>query len=180
MSDTYLEYLVAKRSTGRDIALKLLIGVAAVVLSVVLVMVSYLLGPFSMIALLAAAGVIYGAYRLIGMLNLEYEYVLTNGDLDVDKVINRNSRKRLLTVKCATFETFGKFKEVDHSGKTYETRMFACSSPADPDVWYATFRHQKLGHTLLVFNANEKMLEGFKAFLPKQLAFEVFHRTPNA
>ena len=174
MSDTFMEYLVKKRSTPKDILLKIGIVAAAVIVAAVLFFFSPWLGVFSMFGYLAAFGAIYGAYRLVGMLNLEYEYVLTNGDLDVDKIINRNSRKRILSVKCSSFETFGKYKPVAHQGKDYKTRILACTSPEDNDVWYATFRHSKYGHTLLVFNANEKLLAAMRGFIPKQLAFEVF------
>lgn len=174
MSDTFLEVLVNKRATFWDIILKILILVAGVVLTLAMIW-AFLVGFDPTLALFAIAGVIYGAYKLYGLLNVEFEYVLTNGDLDVDKIFNRNFRKRLITVKCSTFETFGKYKEIDHKSKNYQTRLIVSSSPSDPDAWYATFRHQKLGHTLLVFSANEKLLNGIKVFLPKQLAFEVFH-----
>lgn len=178
MSDTYLEFLVPKRNTGKEAAYKILIVLAAIVLSVVLFLVAPLLGPFSMIAILAICGALFGAYKLVTMLNVEYEYIFTNGDLDIDKIMNRNSRKRLLSCKCSAFETFGPYKELDHHGKNYQSRFLVCSSPSDQDLWYATFRHSKHGNTLLVFNGTEKLLTAMKSYIPKQLAFEAFVRKP--
>lgn len=174
MADTFMEYLVTKRLTTKDALLKVFIVLAGLFIAMLCFMFSPLLGMFSMFGYLAAFGVLYGAYRLFTMLNVEFEYVLTNGDMDVDKIINRSSRKRLLSVKCSSFETFGKYKAVDHQNKNYQTRIFVCSSPEDENVWYATFSHSKFGNSLLVFNANEKMLEAMRNFIPKQLAFEVF------
>ena len=174
MADTYIEYLVKKRSTSKDILLKILIVIAAVVIALALFFLSPLLGMFSMFGYLLAFGAFYGAYRLIGAMNLEYEYLLTNGDLDIDKIMNRNSRKRILSVKCSSFETFGRYQEAEHKNKQYQTRIMACSSPSDPEVWYASFKHSKHGHTLLVFNANERILEAIRPFISKQLAFQVF------
>lgn len=174
MSDTFMEYLIKKKSTPKDILFKVLIVLAAVLLSLVLFIISPILGAFSMIGYLIVVGVVYGAFRLVTSLNVEYEYVLTNGDLDVDKIVNRNARKRLVSVKCSSFETFGKYKAAEHQNKNYKTRLMVCSSPEDENVWYAGFRHSKYGHTLLVFNASQKMLEALRTFIPKQLAFEVF------
>lgn len=179
MADTYIEYLVKKRSGTKDILLKLLIVVAAVVLTLALFLLSPILGAFSMIGYMLGCGVIYGAYRLIGMMNLEYEYLLTNGDLDIDKIMNRNSRKRMLSVKCSSFEAFGPYKAAEHQNKSYQTRILACTNPEDPDVWYASFKHSKHGHTLLVFNASERVLEAIRPFISKQLAFEVFVKRPK-
>lgn len=176
MSDTYLEYLVPKRSTPKDTLLKVLMVIAGIVVALVVFSLSPLLGPLSMFGWLASFGALFGAYKLVTMMNVEFEYILTNGDLDVDKIVNRNSRKRLVSVKCTSFETFGKYKEIDHKNKNYQTRLMLCSSPLDDGLWYASFRHSKLGHTLLVFNASEKMLSELKPFIPKQLAFEAFVR----
>ncbi|MCI8441890.1 MAG: hypothetical protein HFG27_05075 [Provencibacterium sp.] len=174
MADTYIEYLVKKRSTSKDILLKILIVLAAAVIAILLFLLSPILGMFSMFGYLIAFGAIYGAYRLISMMNLEYEYLLTNGDMDIDKIMNRNSRKRLLSVKCSSFEALGPYRAAEHQNKQYQTRIMACSSPSDPDVWYASFKHSKHGHTLLVFNTSERLLEAIRPFISKQLAFQVF------
>ncbi len=174
MADTYIEYLVKKRSTSKDILLKILIVLAAAGIAILLFLLSPILGMFSMFGYLIAFGAIYGAYRLISMMNLEYEYLLTNGDMDIDKIMNRNSRKRLLSVKCSSFEALGPYRAAEHQNKQYQTRIMACSSPSDPDVWYASFKHSKHGHTLLVFNTSERLLEAIRPFISKQLAFQVF------
>lgn len=174
MSDTFLEFMVKKRTTSKDALLKVGVIAAGLVVAIALMMLSPLLGMFSMFGFLAAAGAIYGAYRLFSMLNLEYEYVITNGDLDVDKIINQNARKRMVSVKCSSFDTFGRYDEAQHRGKSYKTRIFACTAPTDENVWCATFNHGVYGQTLLVFNADDKMLDAFKKYLPKMLSYEVF------
>ena len=55
-------------------------------------------------------------------------------------------------------------------------RIIACDSEDSEDVWYLTVRHSTLGHTLVVINVTDRMLEGFKAYIPRQLAFEIFNR----
>lgn len=59
-------------------------------------------------------------------MSVEYEYIVTNGEMDIDKIIAKRRRKRLITVNARTFERFGPFKESDHAGETYSNR----STPA--------------------------------------------------
>ncbi|PWM38479.1 MAG: hypothetical protein DBX66_03750 [Clostridiales bacterium] len=174
MSDTFMEYLIKKRSTPRDLLLKVLIILTGIALVFALFFLSPLLGFFSMFGYLAIAGAVYGMWYLVTAMNVEFEYVLTNGDIDVDKIIAQRKRKRLVSVKCSSFEELGKYKAAEHQNKTYQTKLMVCSNPEDPEVWYAVFNHAKLGRTLLVFNASEAMLENMKKYLPRQLAFEVF------
>ncbi|UKI37385.1 MAG: DUF6106 family protein [Clostridiales bacterium] len=55
---------------------------------------SFCLHRFSSFVLLIDAGVVYGAYILITHFNVEYEYILTNGDIDIDKIIAKKKEKK--------------------------------------------------------------------------------------
>lgn len=44
-------------------------------------------------------GSLYGGYILITNMSVEYEYIVTNGEMDIDKIIAKRRRKRLITVK---------------------------------------------------------------------------------
>lgn len=46
----------------------------------------------------------YGAYLLMSMQNIEYEYILTNSEIDIDKIMSKKARKRI-----ASFD----FKEIN-------------------------------------------------------------------
>ena len=49
-------------------------------------------------------GVFYYAYKLIKNSSIEYEYILTNNELDIDKIIAKSARKRMLTVNFREIE----------------------------------------------------------------------------
>jgi hypothetical protein len=38
------------------------------------------------------------------MLNVEYEYIVTNGEMDVDMIQSKTNRKRLISFKCSEIE----------------------------------------------------------------------------
>ena len=62
------------------------------ILGAILIFVSIFLTPVSpMIPFLVICGVIYGVYYVISSRSLEFEYSITNGDIAVDKIINRRS-----------------------------------------------------------------------------------------
>ncbi len=165
--DVFIEHLVKKRSTGADMAKKI-----GLVLAVLLVVVAcFMLVPpqFLMFAFLIICGAVYGAYWLISGMNVEYEYILTNGEIDVDKIVAQRKRKRLLNVHSKTFEAFGPYKAAEHANRDYDNRILACESEDSENVYYATFRHRTLGYCLLVFNPDERIIKGIKSYLPRTI-----------
>lgn len=174
MSDVFLEFMVHRKNSGKAMFIKMGALLGGALVAFLIILLAPLLGVFSMIGYLVAAGAVYGGWKLYSMQNLEYEYIITNGDMDVDKIINRNSRKRMISVKCQSFDALGKYDPKAAQGQSCKSKFFACSDPSDSDVWYATFSHATHGQTMLVFNANERMLEAFRRYIPKTLAYEVF------
>ena len=95
--DRFSEQLVAKQPTGKDMFLRGLYIAAAMLLIGAFV---FFLGAFGMwiIVLALSAAVIWGLVWLLQGTSVEYEYIVTNDDLDIDKIIGRRKRKRLITV----------------------------------------------------------------------------------
>ena len=174
MQDIFIEYLVKKKSTPQTTLLKLLIVLGAILALPAILFLSQYLGMFSILSPILAVGALYGAYYLITSMNVEYEYSVTNGELDIDKIIAQRKRKRLLTINCRSVESFGRYKASEHTQKSYQTRMMTCDAPDSPDLWYCTVRAGDKGLTLVVFNASEKMLGAIKPFLPRPIMHEAF------
>lgn len=175
--DVFFEQIVAKRSTGVDVAKKIGIVFAAIILVLLFTFIlpgfrvaEGILGMigqvFSMLGLLLAVGAVYGAYYLISGMNIEYEYILTNGEIDVDKIIARRKRKRLVTVDTRTFTEFGLYKSVP-SVDSNVTVIMACSSVEAPNTYYGICDHSKFGKCMLVFNPNEKILNHAKQYIKR-------------
>lgn len=174
MQDIFIEYLVKKQRTLQTTLLKILIAVGCVLFLLLAFASSQYLGPFSIVVPIAAVGALYGARQLITSMNVEFEYSITNGELDVDKIIAQRKRKRLITVNCRNVDDFGRYKASEHAQATYQTRLLACDSSGSPDLWYCVIRDKDKGLTLLVFNTNEKMLGAIKPFLPRPIMHQVF------
>ena len=99
--DIFCEYMVKREKGAKEVLQTVGIILAAVLLSGVLFLFnSYLFG----LGLLLIAGVWYGAYVLISRSNVEYEYIVTSTVLDVDRILARRSRKRILSIDLKEIE----------------------------------------------------------------------------
>ena len=176
MNDIFIEYMVRRKNTPQTTLMKVGIVAAAVFAAMLCFLFSGALGPFSIIGTLVAFGALYGGYYLITSMNVEFEYAVTNGEIDIDKIVAQRKRVRLAGANCREVEAFGKYKQAEHASKQYQTKIFACDSPDSENLWYLAARLKEKGLTLVVFNANEKMLSAVKPFLPRPIMHEAFNR----
>ena len=157
--DTFKEQLVRKLPEKNDQIKKLLIIFASCLLAVFC---------FLFFGVVLAGGVIYGGYYLITNLIVEYEYILTNGELDIDKIVAQRSRKRLATLKLASAVEFGT-ADGNLRVSPNETLIQASGNDANQDDYFIRLNHPSLGNTILIFTPSEEMLELVKNCLPRNL-----------
>ena len=96
MSDYYTEQLVKKKPDMKDMMTKaILIAVTIVSILAVLYYPIIILVPVLLIGL-----DIFMFHRL----KVEYEYLYVNGDLDIDKIMNKSKRKRVFSMNVSDLE----------------------------------------------------------------------------
>jgi len=175
MNDIFVEYMVKKKMGAKDIAIS--IGVS--MLGALLIFVSILLaGVTPMIPFIVICGVIYGVYWVISSRSVEFEYSVTNGDISIDKIINRKSRKRLTSFDAKAIEEMGKYTENEKKlrSRRVDKTIFASDTDEGKDAWYVIAKSRKTGLTLLVFSPDERCIEAIKPFMDRRLRFEIFGR----
>ena len=160
--DIFKEQIIKIRQTPKDMALKLLIWAAAAMALAFVIMYMQLFIP------IGAIGIFWGALFLSRKLNIEYEYILTNGDLDIDKITAKRDRRRILALKCADIEKIGKYKGEELHGK-----KFVCCNPGD-NAYYIIAREKDEGVVCLVFAPDERMKEAIKKFVPRIIQRDAF------
>lgn len=162
MGDVFLEQLVKRRDTIKLMFIKILIMLAGsfVFLISLLFLRSALIGPFS---LLLGVGAIYFAWYFSTSLNLEFEYIYTNGEIDFDRISAKRKRKRLITVRISSFNDFEKFDMQKYKNQKYEVVINAATSLEDEDTYYATFKNREGKSCILMFTPNEKLLNTINA-----------------
>lgn len=169
--DIFLEYIVKRKKGAKEIAI-----IAGILLLLLLLL---LLSPFIFVLFpaigsllfLADAGLIFGAYWLITKQNIEYEYIVTNGDIDVDRIEHRRKRKRVMSVHCKTFDIIAPVGDPAHRGEENSnvTRVLdVSSSPDSGRAYFALF--SKDGQRIkMIFEPTAKMLDNFQIFIPRSV-----------
>lgn len=166
--DTFMEKMVTKRKTLKDNLLTAGIILAAMLLIMISLSIQVLqqLG----LGILFAAGFAYLGFRLISSRNVEFEYIVTNGDLDIDKIISRRKRKRILSASCKEFDLIAKVssEHFNQSVQSIKNRIDASSSIHSPGVYFTTLNY-KGQKTLVIFEPDERMLNNFRIFIPRKI-----------
>ena len=163
MNDSYSELLVKKKQTAKDTIIKfLLIGLIAVTAVVGIVFV------FAWIATLIL-GVV--AYFVLPNLDLEYEYVYVNGELDIDKIMAKSKRKRLKSFELSKLEIMApvnshrmdyqnhntNLKVLDYSSGDKTHKIYAMIIPDEKDVYK------------VLIEPDRELLENIKKSCPRKV-----------
>lgn len=165
--DVFKEQIVRKLPSKNEKISKILILVAAVALAMMCFIFAF--GTqFAMFGILFAGLALYGGYYLVTNLDVEYEYIFTNGELDVDKIIAQRKRKRLCSVRIGAAVEFG---QVENGSNTdgAETYVRASADDEDQTDYFIRLNHKSLGDTVLIFTPNEEMLGLIKPYVPRNI-----------
>ena len=163
--DVYVEYMIKRRPTLKSRLIQLSVWPAASCLAAVCMLFA------AELVLFVLLGACWGAWQIFVRQNIEYEYILTNGELDVDRIIARRKRKRILTVDCRGFEILApchssSAKEMDN--QSIVSRVDASSSPKSENRWFAIFHGRENRRTILFFEPNQRILDSLKPFVSPQ------------
>ncbi len=166
--DIFIEHLVKKKTTVLDVLIRIgLILAALVTLTLVFAVPSD--SAWSMVAVFAACAAIFGGWYVFTGLSIEYEYAVTNGEIDIDKIVAQRKRKRLITIKAQSIEKIGKYTPDIHMPEDIQTKLIVCDSIKSPDVCYLIFRHREQGRTMVIMNMPERIFAGVKNYLPREI-----------
>ena len=159
--DTFVEQIIVRKKTPQQIMLAIMI----MMLTSFLVVFTFIrLGTFALIVI-AALG--YGMWWLLSGMNIEYEYCITNGDIDIDKITARRKRERVVSVSLQKVEFAGKYVPAQWVERGVERLVIAAPSEKEEGLYCFSYRSKKRGHTLVVFQPNERVMEAFKQGLPR-------------
>jgi hypothetical protein len=168
--DMYSEYIIKHKKNTKDY----LIIVGYILLGVILSLLSLMLTmlfkyPLFGIAFLLIACIWYGVYVFSATRNVEYEYIFTNGEMDIDKIIAKRGRKRVLSINFKEIERCAcihdpKFKheyENDSQRKVYDFS----SGKETEQVYFVDYRTEE-GTKRMLIEPPEKMIEQIRQTNP--------------
>lgn len=160
MNDFYTEQLLKRKTPVMGMVL---VGVCAAltILSCLLIVML----PLGILAPVAFGFITYLVYQRV---NLEFEYLYVNGDLDIDKIMARTKRKKAFSCNIRDVEI------VAPAGSP-ELRPFANVKAKDyssnlPDhKVYELILIEGGEKTRVLFEPNDTILEGMRVLAPRKI-----------
>ena len=166
MNDLYTEASVKKRVTVTDTLIK----VVVIFLVAVMIVFGFMLNKM-LITLLGMLGA-FVAYTLLPRLNVVYEYIFCDGQLDFDKIMAGEKRKHLyrldfeqvLIMAPANSHALDGYKsnpatkKIDFTSLEMDRKVY-CIVESSGDL-----------QTLVYFEPNEKMLSYIKQKAPRKVS----------
>jgi hypothetical protein len=180
MEDIFMERIVRRKKDVMHYLKATMVIATAFLLASVLTMVVSRITMISFLLPLLLAGCGYGAWWLITSLDLEFEYIVTNGEIDIDSIVHKRRRKRVFSGRSKDFEIMARldsdeFREAsDRMAKDRRSksiRILDCSAvPGRGTNWYfiANYKSNRL---LVVFDPDERMLVNMKRFSPSKVKY---------
>lgn len=108
--DIFCEFLVKKKSAS-DTLKRIGLWIAAILLSFLMCYISFAhVRSLITVTPITVAALIFGAVVYGRNFSLEYEYVFTNGVLDIDVIKGRARRAKLISVPCRKIENMERLR----------------------------------------------------------------------
>lgn len=163
--DLFCEFLVKKKSVSDKLKRAALIFVC-VIFCIAIFFLSFLKFHWLISAMpLIIAAAIYGTVIYGRNFSIEYEYVFTNGVLDIDVIKGRARRVPLVSVPCRKIEYMGPLP------RNYQTNNEVIDAIYDekrPGKYVVTFTNNGK-KTDLYFQPPEKLLLNMKKYNPRNI-----------
>lgn len=164
--DLFMEYMVEHKRSPKE----MLIIAGAVAASVlVLVLASPLLFAYNLAGLyfLIIVAAVYGICLVVKKTSVEFEYILTNNELDIDKITSKTSRKRVVTVNFASIDicacTTDRTCKREYENTQAITKTFDCTGDGQTGIYFIDFSGEN-GKTRILFQPPVKLLENARKF----------------
>ena len=168
--DNYCEQLVEKKKTGADIVKMTMLSLGIALGAIACVLAAFFLGCSFLLAV--AIGLIALGIWLLSGMNIEYEYIVTNNEMDIDKIIGRRKRKRMITVDLTRTDDFGGYPS--ENSIDADTTVHATTG-LEKNAHYLLVHHNDYGKVKVIFNPNEKLMEAIAQEVPKSLSAKLKH-----
>ncbi len=160
MSDIYTEQLLKKQSSSKDNRIKFILIVLT--LGVVVMTLGnplWLLGIFIMI------GVDVWVFR---SLNVEYEYLYINGNLDIDKIMSKSRRKKVFEMEINDLDVMALRGEAEL--KMYQgLKAQDYSSGNTNSRQYEMIVIQNGEKKRIIFEPNDVIVDGMRMLAPRKV-----------
>lgn len=168
MADIFIEQMVRRKVDSSVILKRVLLWLTIGLVVLIVLPVTLLFSALAFVTLPVGFLGVWGLYRQIKLLHVEYEYILTNSDLDIDCIQGRSKRKRQLSVDCRNFDILAPYKPDyarEYESQSIKNKLDFTSGDETAERFFALFSGKDGARTLLVFEPNERIRTGMKTYL---------------
>ncbi|MGN0377326.1 MAG: DUF6106 family protein [Suilimivivens sp.] len=161
MNETYVEWLVKKKTPLYMAFLKIL----SIMLAVCFIVVGFLFLPALLIGIIFCVA----AYFIYLNADLEYEYLYVDKELTVDKVMAKSRRKRVATFELDKMEIVAPIKSwhLDNfRNRNDKTVDYSSGIEDQPDKRYVFFYN---GQQKVIFEPNAEMIKAMQFAAPRKV-----------
>lgn len=174
--DLYTEQLYRKRKSLPELLLQALIFVACVGGSVFIIMffsaLSANYGLFAGTLIVIILAYFSFKYQWFQQFDREIEYLYFNGDVDIDRITAKSTRKRIISVRAADVTRFGVYRDSVKSNIPFDKIIDVTSGyETENTVCFLTVRNKEYGNVLLIFEPKQEILDDMKRRV--QISFEI-------
>lgn len=166
--DTFLEQMVKHGDARKDMIRRIYLLIAGVVILTLIVILGYqvliLAGP---VVLMVVALMIWILWRRVAQ---EYEYVYTEGNLDIDVVYSRSTRKSLFSLDLRKAILIAPYDSAQAEkimpGYKFDKKVYATKG-APTDGTYVIIAEYLSKQYLVYFEPDERILAAIKEYTPR-------------
>ncbi len=167
---TYHEHIVKRTKTGKDFAISVISPFVFAFCAYALSFVFAALLPFFSFLIPAAwVGAVYASYKTVAGRNVEFEYLLVDSDLDIDRITNKTRRKRVVSVyrkEIIAMAPVGS-KNLPEDWQSLDVINAASHMNAE-DAYVLVVQHEGIKKAI-IFCPTEKMIETISVRNPRKV-----------
>jgi len=164
--DIFNEQLVVRQPTKKDLFKKIGLVILLIVILGLLVSLPSLIRfmPYIVVVLIVILVVLFKR------MNIEYEYIFTNGELDIDKIINKSKRKSVVSIHVNRFKIMAPIMNKDYEKDLASyTKLYDFSSGQVSESTYGVIYEIGDQRVKMIFEPNEKMFKAIRRYIPKSI-----------
>ncbi len=166
--DNYLEFLVQKDKETKDTVYKTISFLVTLILCILSLA---FLGQFGF---LGAVLIVYIEVKIQDYFSVEYEYCIIGGDIDIDKIYGKKRRKKYISLEANSIEQVSLINnaEINSFIKSGAKKYFACKNRNNENNLSVSGYSKKGGKIVLIIENDQKILDAFKATMPRKVIYE--------
>ncbi len=166
--DHFAEQLVKIEFKGKLKSMVITIWVCCILLAAGLILYSLINPNSSIINIIIAAASLFLGYFVTSKANTEFEYIFTNGEIDIDRITNKKKRQTMATFKCSSIEKIESYNPKKHIANNKNPNLYFGCTPDENSV-VLTIKKPKGGVYHLVLALDDNFKNAIKRYLPYEL-----------